>query len=72
MVILNHKLLFHTKKIRGIADRINDKRDNGRILARFRPPTPHKKKKRQPEQSSYYHSQTRTWDSVSTYITKSN
>lgn len=48
MVILNHKLLFHTKEIRGIADRINDKRNNGGILAPFRPPTPHKKKKDNP------------------------
>lgn len=48
MVILNHKLLFHTKEIRGIADRINDKRDNDGILVQFRPPTPHKKRKDNP------------------------
>lgn len=41
MVILNHQLLFsELKEIRGIADSINDNRDNGGILAPFRPPTP--------------------------------
>lgn len=69
MVILNHKLLFHTKEIRGIADRINDKRDNGGILAPFRPPTPHKKIKDNLNKVVIIPVKYWTWDSVSIYIT---
>lgn len=72
MIILNHKLLFHTKEVRGIADRINGKRNNGEILAPFRLPTPHKKKKENPYTVVIIPIKYWTWDSISTYITNSN